>query len=57
MRSPEKQSPHLEPSPDEDEEFLEDLPEERLIQLIAQGSPYVALLNQADFSDFQRCRR
>jgi tRNA threonylcarbamoyladenosine biosynthesis protein TsaE len=57
MLSPEKQSPHLEPSSDEDEEFLEDLPEERLIQLIAQGSPYVALLNKIDFSNFQRCRR
>jgi hypothetical protein len=57
MRSPEKQSSHLERSSDEDEEFLEDLPEERLIQLIAQGSAYVALLNQADFSNFQRCRR
>ena len=56
MRSAEKQSSHLEPSPDEDEEFLEDLPEERLIQLIAQGSPYVVLLNKADFSNFQRCR-
>ena len=57
IRSPEKQSSQLERSSGEDEEFLEDLPEERLIQLIAQGSAYVSLLNQADFSNFQRRRR
>ena len=54
VRSPEQQSPNLKRSPNEDEEFLEDLPEERLIQLIAQGSSYVAMLNKADFSSFQR---
>jgi len=31
---------------DLDDKFLEDLPEQRLIQLTAQGSPYVQMLNQ-----------
>lgn len=49
MRSPEQQSPKLEPALHEDEEFLESLPEERLIQLIAQGSSYVEMLSQVRF--------
>ncbi|OYQ65290.1 tRNA (adenosine(37)-N6)-threonylcarbamoyltransferase complex ATPase subunit type 1 TsaE [Pseudanabaena sp. SR411] len=48
-RSPEQQSPNLEASPDEDEEFLKTLPEGRLIQLIAQGSSYVEMLNKGEF--------
>lgn len=48
-QSPEKQSPKIEPSLHEDEEFLESLPEERLIQLIAQGWVYVEMLSQVRF--------
>ena len=43
MRSP-NQSQNLAPVPDE--EFLDNLPEERLIQLTAQGSSYVEILRQ-----------
>ena len=42
MRSPD-QSQILDLDPDE--EFLDDLPEERLVQLIAQGSSYVEMLS------------
>ncbi|GBO56497.1 hypothetical protein APA_4832 [Pseudanabaena sp. lw0831] len=46
MRSSYKQSPNFELAPDKDEELLVDLPEERLIQLIAQGSSHVEMLRQ-----------
>ena len=46
MRSPDQQSPNFELASDEDEELLDNLPEERLIQLIAQGSSYVEMLRQ-----------
>ncbi|MFM7601931.1 MAG: tRNA (adenosine(37)-N6)-threonylcarbamoyltransferase complex ATPase subunit type 1 TsaE [Pseudanabaena sp.] len=48
-RSPKKQSPIFELSSAEDKEFLEDLPEERLIQVIAQGSSYVEMLSRVRF--------
>ncbi len=43
LRSPDP-SPNLDLA--SDEELVDDLPEERLIQLIAQGSPYVEMLGQ-----------
>ena len=48
LRSSDKQFPNFELAPDEDEEFLDNLPEERLIQLIAQGSSYVEMLREYD---------
>ena len=49
MRSLSNQSTNIDLSPDEDEEFIENLPEERLIQLIAQGSSYVEMLRKFRF--------
>lgn len=46
-------SPNLDADPDND--FLEDLPEDRTIQLIAQGLHYVEMLNQ--FQSIQRLGR
>lgn len=56
VRSPSsKESQNFEsPKLASDEDFLEDLPEYRLIQLIAQGSPYVELLRQIQNTEIIR---
>ena len=56
VRSPSsKESQNFEsPNLASHEDFLEDLPEYRLIQLIAQGSPYVELLRQLQNTEIIR---
>lgn len=46
MRSLDEQFPNFELASDEDNELLDNLPKERLIQLIAQGSSHVEILDQ-----------